>query len=230
MVVDSSALPEQVVDDVVASAFNSAGQRCSALRVLLVQEEAARRILDMLRAHGHARGRSAHPDTDVGPVIDAILRRRSNSTQRQWKVQVIARAPLRRGGMERLWPLAFGSRRSSQREVSTDPARRPLPVRNPRARSGCVAATGYGLTLGITAAWTVVERVRRRLHVGNTYVNHPTIGAVVGVQPRRRRLSERPKAGSPTRFTGSRRAHLTVNTAAMGKTPELFAKLARWQH
>ena len=88
------ALPEQVVDDVLASAFDSAGQRCSALRVLCVQEEIADRVLAMLRGAMHelAVGDPAQLSTDIGPIIDAEAQRRSRRTSRAWR----ARRPLRR--------------------------------------------------------------------------------------------------------------------------------------
>ena len=236
MVVDSSALPEQVVTDVIASAFNSAGQRCSALRVLLLQDEAAPRILDMLSgAMAELRvGDPARPDTDVGPVIDAESQHSLEryAAELQSASRLIARAPLAPETAHGTFfaPLAFeiGLERLPQREVF-GPILHVVRYRSQDLERAldAVAATGYGLTLGIhSRVDSLVERVRRHLHVGNTYVNRNMIGAVVGVQPfgGEGLSGTGPKAGSPYtlhRFALERT--LTVNTAAMGGSPELFS-------
>ncbi|HSQ03872.1 MAG TPA: bifunctional proline dehydrogenase/L-glutamate gamma-semialdehyde dehydrogenase PutA, partial [Burkholderiales bacterium] len=193
MVVDSSALTEQVVADVLGSAFNSAGQRCSALRILLLQEESSSRVLEMLAgAMAELRvGDPAHIETDVGPVIDedakAALERHIASLE--GRARLIARARLTDDTVHGTYfaPVAF--------EVTLDdlPQREVfgpvLHVVRYAARDlervlDTVSRTRYGLTLGIHSRIDeFVERVRRHLRVGNTYVNRNMIGAVVGVQP-----------------------------------------------
>lgn len=237
MVVDSSALPEQVVADTVASAFQSAGQRCSALRVLLVQEDAAPRILEML-AGAIAElviGDPASPATDVGPVIDDEAKRALETHIAQLRAhgRVLAAATLP----------AAAAHGSFVAPIAVEIAPDRLPDREVfgpvlhvvRWRPGdlervldAVAATGYGLTLGIhSRIERFVARVRARLRVGNTYVNRNMIGAVVGVQPfgGEGRSGTGPKAGGPhylQRFALERT--LTVNTAAAGGNAALLAQ------
>ncbi|MGH8633368.1 MAG: bifunctional proline dehydrogenase/L-glutamate gamma-semialdehyde dehydrogenase PutA [Burkholderiales bacterium] len=236
MVADSSALPEQLIADVLSSAFNSAGQRCSALRILLIQEEAAQRVLNMLAgAMAELRvGDPARADTDVGPVIDtqakAALKRHIEALEKSG--QLIAHAPLASDTAHGTFvaPAAFevALEELPQREVfgpvlhvvryATQDLERALDA---------VAQTRYGLTLGIHSRIDgFIERVRRRLHVGNTYVNRNMIGAVVGVQPfgGEGYSGTGPKAGGPYylhRFAVERA--LTINTAAVGGSTELLA-------
>jgi RHH-type proline utilization regulon transcriptional repressor/proline dehydrogenase/delta 1-pyrroline-5-carboxylate dehydrogenase len=238
MIVDSSALPEQVVRDVVTSAFLSAGQRCSALRLLMVQEDVADRMLAMLAgAMDELRlGDPAMNATDVGPVIDsdarAMLDDYAAALARNHRV--IARASLPEGLPRGHWfrPVAV--------EIGLD-AIPPREVFGPvlhvvRYRADdldraldAVAATGYGLTLGIhsrlEATWT---RVRRRLRVGNTYINRSMIGAAVGSQPfgGEGLSGTGPKAGGPHYLTGfALERTLSVNITAMGGNPDLLAAL-----
>jgi RHH-type proline utilization regulon transcriptional repressor/proline dehydrogenase/delta 1-pyrroline-5-carboxylate dehydrogenase len=236
MVVDSSALPEQVVTDVLASAFNSAGQRCSALRVLLVQEDAAPRMLEMLAgAMMELRvGDPARADTDVGPVIDeeakkalerhvALLERRGAP---------LARTPLPAEAAHGTFvaPVAFEIALADlpQREVF-GPVLHVIryAARDLERALAAVAATRYGLTLGIHSRLDAfVARVREHLPVGNTYVNRNMIGAVVGVQPfgGEGLSGTGPKAGGPhyvPRFAVERT--LTINTAAVGGNADLLA-------
>ncbi|MGE0651974.1 MAG: bifunctional proline dehydrogenase/L-glutamate gamma-semialdehyde dehydrogenase PutA [Alphaproteobacteria bacterium] len=238
MIVDSSALPEQVVRDVVSSAFLSAGQRCSALRILLVQEDVADRMLAML-AGAMAELRIGDPamiDTDVGPVIDAdalaMLEDYAATLARNH--HVIARVPLPDGLPKGHWfpPVAI--------EIGLD-AIPPREIFGPvlhvvRYRADdldraldAVAATGYGLTLGIhsrlESTWT---RVRRRLRVGNTYVNRSMTGAVVGSQPfgGEGLSGTGPKAGGHHYLAGfALERTLSVNITAMGGNPALLAAL-----
>jgi RHH-type proline utilization regulon transcriptional repressor/proline dehydrogenase/delta 1-pyrroline-5-carboxylate dehydrogenase len=236
MVVDSSALPEQVVTDVLASAFNSAGQRCSALRILLVQQEAAPRVLEMLAgAMMELRvGDPARADTDVGPVIDeeaktalekhiAGLRRRAS---------LIARAPLAGDAAHGTFvaPVAFEMPLEElPRQEVFGPVLHVVRYAAPDLERAldAIAATRYGLTLGIHSRLDAfVVRVRKRLRAGNTYVNRNMIGAVVGVQPfgGEGLSGTGPKAGGPhylPRFAVERT--LTVNTAAVGGNAELLA-------
>ena len=235
MVADSSALPEQLVADVLASAFNSAGQRCSALRILLIQEEAAPRVLEMLAgAMLELRvGDPARADTDVGPVIDqeakAMLERHIVTLEKQGRL--IARAPLAEDTAYGTFvaPVAFEVSLADlpQREVF-GPVLHVVRYtgRHLERALDAVAAKRYGLTLGIHSRLDgFVARVRARLPAGNTYVNRNMIGAVVGVQPfgGEGRSGTGPKAGGPHylhRFAVERT--LTINTAAVGGCAELL--------
>ena len=236
MLVDSSALPEQVVTDVLASAFQSAGQRCSALRVLFLQEEAAERVLPML-AGALAElqlGDAADPATDVGPVIDAEAKQGLDLAIAQLRLhgRLIAETPLPPELPDRPFvapvavevPLA----QAPQREVFGP----LLPVVRYRAEAldqviAAINATGYGLTLGIHSR---IDRFAReiidRTAVGNVYVNRSMIGAVVGVQPfgGHGLSGTGPKAGGPhylQRFATE--VTISVNTAAIGGDVALVA-------
>jgi RHH-type proline utilization regulon transcriptional repressor/proline dehydrogenase/delta 1-pyrroline-5-carboxylate dehydrogenase len=237
MVADSSALPEQVITDVLGSAFNSAGQRCSALRILVIPEETAPRLLEMLAgAMAELRvGDPARADTDVGPVIDVdaqgALERHIGELERAGRL--IARTPVTDEARQGTFvaPVAF--------DVS--PAQLPrrevfgpvLHVVRYRADDlECVldtlAAARYGLTLGIHSRIdSFADKVRARLRVGNTYINRNMIGAVVGVQPFGGEgfSGTGPKAGGPHylhRYAVERT--VTINTAAMGGNAELLAE------
>jgi RHH-type proline utilization regulon transcriptional repressor/proline dehydrogenase/delta 1-pyrroline-5-carboxylate dehydrogenase len=235
LVADSSALPEQVVADTIASAFQSAGQRCSAARLLLVQDDAAPRILELLAGAMAelAVGDPARPETDVGPVIDADAKRALDAhiASLRARGRLIAAAPPATASGNFVAPTAYEITPADlpQREVfgpvlhvirwRVDELDRVLDA---------VAATGYGLTLGIhSRIERFVERVRARLRVGNTYVNRNMIGAVVGVQPfgGEGLSGTGPKAGGPhylLRFALERT--LTVNTAAAGGNAALLAQ------
>jgi len=227
MIVDSSALAEQVVDAVVASAFRSAGQRCSSLRVLYLQEEIAPAVLDMLRGAMAALriGDPADPATDVGPVIDAQARGKLAEyvSDLSSRAKLIAESgPVPPAGTY-VAPVAFEI--GSIREV---PGERFGPILHvARFALGDldrvvddINATGYGLTMGVhTRVDSRAERIRARSAVGNLYVNRNMIGAVVGVQPfgGEGLSGTGPKAGGPNylvRFTTER--VFTVNTAAAG--------------
>src|SRR6185312_15684940 len=191
MLADSSALAEQLVLDVVQSGFNSAGQRCSALRVLLVQEEIAARVQSLLAGcmDEIVVGNPASLATDVGPVIDDDALRMLESYQSQvvkgarWS----HRAPLVTGQGRFFAPLAVevGSLAALQREVFGP----VVHLVRYRARDldslvDAINKLGYGLTLGIhTRIDGLAQRVARALRVGNVYINRNMIGAVVGVQP-----------------------------------------------
>jgi RHH-type proline utilization regulon transcriptional repressor/proline dehydrogenase/delta 1-pyrroline-5-carboxylate dehydrogenase len=234
MLVDSSALPEQVVDDTVISAFQSAGQRCSAQRILFVDEGAGPRILKLLAgALSELKvGDPAEPDTDIGPIIDAdaqaALARHIDRLRRS--ARLIGEAPPSAVAGDFIRPVAF--------ELPLDELPRTEifgPVlhvcRYERKNLGKVLswlrATGYGLTLGIhSRIQSFVDEVVRETRVGNTYVNRSMIGAVVGVQPfgGEGLSGTGPKAGGPhyvLRFTTERT--LTVNTAAVGGVTELLS-------
>ena len=193
LIVDSSALPEQVVADVIASAFDSAGQRCSALRILCLQEDIAERVLTMLK--GALRELCVgNPDrlaTDVGPVITEEARqnidshivamRRSGHGVEQSVLPVSAA----RGTFVPPTLIEIGAISDVQREVF-GPVLHVLRFR--RADLGslieAINGTGYGLTFGLhTRIDETIATVSERISAGNIYVNRNLIGAVVGVQP-----------------------------------------------
>jgi len=238
MIVDATALPEQVADDVIASAFRSAGQRCSALRLLCLQDDVADRILDMLI--GAARelkvGDPRDPATHVGPVIDADAKAKLDG----W----IA-------GMERAGRVRFRDDRDRALPdrgtyvaptvielESADELREEVfgPVLHV-VRWGAdeldalldgIAGNGTALTLGIHSRIDLtVERIAARLPNGNIYVNRNMIGAVVGTQPfgGGELSGTGPKAGGPNylrRFAAEQT--VTVNTAAAGGNASLLAQ------
>jgi RHH-type proline utilization regulon transcriptional repressor/proline dehydrogenase/delta 1-pyrroline-5-carboxylate dehydrogenase len=236
MIVDSSALAEQVVGDVMVSAFDSAGQRCSSLRLLYLQEDIAERILAMLEgAMAELRiGDPALIATDIGPLIDDEAR------------QAVERHAARIAGEGRLGyqcPLPPETGHGSffaPRIVEIDSARRlerevfgPIlhAIRWPADRLDAVldeiAATGYALTLGIHSRIDgTVRRILARLGVGNSYVNRNMIGAVVGAQPfgGERLSGTGPKAGGPRylhRFATERT--VSVDTTAAGGNATLLS-------
>ena len=193
MVVDSSALAEQAVVDILASAFDSAGQRCSALRVLCIQEDAAPHILPMLRgAMSELRlGNPAVLATDVGPVIDAQAQAgivAHIDTMRANGCTVFqSHDPAQAGLGTFVSPtlIELQSINQLEREVFGPVLHVVKYARNalPRLLED-INATGYGLTLGVhTRIDETIAQVLARTHVGNTYVNRNMVGAVVGVQP-----------------------------------------------
>jgi RHH-type proline utilization regulon transcriptional repressor/proline dehydrogenase/delta 1-pyrroline-5-carboxylate dehydrogenase len=233
MIVDSSALPEQVVTDVITSAFGSAGQRCSALRLLCLQDDIADRTLRMLAGAAETLmlGDPLDPATDVGPVIDEDAR------------TALERAASALGAPLFALPLPPDATHGSF------VAPRAFLLRDPRDLRGeifgpilCVVryatgrlddlldaidATGYGLTLGIHSRIEATQRrIAERLRIGNTYVNRNQIGAVVGVQPfgGRGLSGTGPKAGGPiTLFRFAEERVVSVNTAAAGGNAALLA-------
>jgi RHH-type proline utilization regulon transcriptional repressor/proline dehydrogenase/delta 1-pyrroline-5-carboxylate dehydrogenase len=237
MIVDSSALPEQVVDDVVISAFQSAGQRCSAQRILFVDEGCAPRVVKLLAgALAELKvGDPAEPDTDIGLIIDApsrdALLRHIEKLRKTSKLIGESKAP---ASGNYVAPIAF--------ELSLD-ALPKIEVFGPILHVCTyrrqdldqvlqwLRDTGYGLTLGIhSRIQSFVDDVVRAARVGNIYVNRSMIGAVVGVQPfgGEGLSGTGPKAGGPhymLRFATERT--LTVNTAAVGGVTELLAGSSR---
>jgi len=240
MIVDASALPEQVVDDVLTSAFRSAGQRCSALRVLFVQDSVAERMLGLL-AGAAAELRIGDPgrlETDVGPVIDGAARDRlhrhanrlATTASRLFQVRLndacahgtfFAPKAFEIDRLERLTQDLHGEVFGPILHVI-----RYAPGRLDQVLD-TLAATGWGLTLGIHSR---IERTCRdiceRLPVGNQYVNRSMIGAVVGVQPfgGEGLSGTGPKAGGPQylfRFMTERT--LSINTSAAGGNTALIS-------
>ena len=209
MVVDSSALAEQVVGDVISSAFDSAGQRCSALRILCLQDDVADRVLDMLRgAMAELEvGDTRKLSVDVGPVItaearDAIIAHIEAMSRRGRKV---TRTPLgeaaARGTFVAPTLIEIDKVAEVEREVF-GPVLHALRFK----REGLDAlideinAAGYGLTFGLhTRIDETIARVTERIEAGNVYVNRNIIGATVGVQPfgGSRLSGTGPKAGGP---------------------------------
>ena len=238
MIVDSTALPEQVVVDVIASAFQSAGQRCSSLRVLCLQEEIAPRLIELLaRAMRELRiGDPARRETDVGPVIDADAKRalQDHLDLLRSTARPILRLELPPDCAEGDFfaPCAFEIEAAQiPRNEVFGPVLHVLRYRREQLGSvlQAISATGYGLTLGIhTRVSRFAEDVRRHLRVGNTYVNRNMIGAVVGVQPfgGEGLSGTGPKGGGPRylhRFALER--VYTVNTAAAGGNASLLAEI-----
>ncbi|MFT3965921.1 MAG: bifunctional proline dehydrogenase/L-glutamate gamma-semialdehyde dehydrogenase PutA [Sphingobium sp.] len=209
MIVDSSALPEQVVADVIASAFDSAGQRCSALRLLCVQEEVADRMLAMLRgAMRELRiGPTDRLSTDIGPIISAGAKagiERHVEAMRA-KGRRIDRQTLPREAEHGLFVpptlIEIGDIGELDREIF-GPVLHVLRYRRRDIDSilDAIDATGYGLTFGLhTRLDDMAAHVMGRVKAGNVYVNRNIIGATVGVQPfgGRGLSGTGPKAGGP---------------------------------
>ncbi len=194
MIVDSTALPEQAVRDIVTSAFQSAGQRCSALRILYVQEDIADKLINMLCGAMDELiiGDPASFATDVGPVIDAparenilsyvekfrkegkIIREKSVPSVLQDKGYFVSPVLLKVSGIEAMEREIFGP----VLHVATYKSGKVKEVVQ------SINDAGFGLTLGLhTRVDHRVEEVADQAHVGNLYVNRNQIGAVVGVQP-----------------------------------------------
>ncbi|GGF80298.1 bifunctional proline dehydrogenase/L-glutamate gamma-semialdehyde dehydrogenase [Azorhizobium oxalatiphilum] len=234
MIVDATALPEQVSDDVVTSAFRSAGQRCSALRLLFVQEDVADKMIEMIVGAadalrlGDPRDASVH----VGPVIDAEAKGKLDAYTKKLsasaRVHYAGAAPATGTYVA---PHVFELNRAEdlQEEVFG-------PVLHVvRFKAGgidgvldAIDGTGYGLTLGVhTRIDGLVEKVTERLSVGNVYVNRNIIGAVVGVQPfgGHGLSGTGPKAGGPhylLRFASEQT--VTINTSAAGGNAALMTQ------
>ena len=195
MIVDSSALTEQVVTDVLASAFDSAGQRCSALRVLCVQEEAAERTLAMLLG-AMAQLKVGRPDdlsVDVGPVIDdearqtieAHIQRMAARGCRVHRVAALSPADAAAGTYVMPTVIEIDGLGDPGREVF-GPVLHLVRYRRDQLDTllDDIHATGYGLTMGLhTRIDETIARVASRSAAGNLYVNRNMVGAVVGVQP-----------------------------------------------
>ncbi|HUY83167.1 MAG TPA: bifunctional proline dehydrogenase/L-glutamate gamma-semialdehyde dehydrogenase PutA [Steroidobacteraceae bacterium] len=235
MLVDSTALPEQVVDDVVASAFQSAGQRCSALRILFVQEDVADAVIDMITGAMDELviGDPARAETEVGPVISAAAAEKLLAHVERMRTQATLIKACALGESHRhgtfVAPHLIELRGAAQ--LQREEFGPILHLVRYRARDiervlAAIRATGYGLTLGVqTRLESFWRMVYRETSVGNTYVNRNMIGAVVGVQPFGGcgLSGTGPKAGGPhylARFANERT--LTVNTTATGGNAALL--------
>jgi len=235
LIVDSSALAEQVVEDVLTSSFNSAGQRCSALRVLFLQEDVAGRTIAMLQGAMEELtiGDPGLLATDIGPVIDeeahAMLARHAERMDIDGRLLYSAAIP---EGLEHgtfFAPRAYEIDRLDrlEREVF-GPILHIVRYKADKldAVIDAVNATGYGLTMGVHSRIdATVRHIHARLRAGNAYVNRNMIGAIVGVQPfgGEGLSGTGPKAGGPRylhRFAVER--SLSVDTTAAGGNAALM--------
>jgi len=235
LIADSSSLPEQVVKDAVASAFDSAGQRCSAARVLFVQDDIADKVMHMLAGAMDELviGDPGLLSTDVGPVIDEDAKRNleAHAARMDKEARLIKMAPLPGAVAHGCFvaPRAYELKSLSQldREVFGP----ILHVVRWKADNldgviNDINGTGFGLTLGIHSRIdATIDHIAKHVRVGNCYVNRNQIGAVVGVQPfgGEGLSGTGPKAGGPhylAKFATERT--LTVNTTAAGGNASLL--------
>jgi RHH-type transcriptional regulator, proline utilization regulon repressor / proline dehydrogenase / delta 1-pyrroline-5-carboxylate dehydrogenase len=235
LIADSSALPEQLVKDALASAFTSAGQRCSAARVLFVQEDIADKVIGML-AGAMAELTIGDPgllSTDVGPVIDTDAKclLDEHAQRMQGAARLIAEAQLGPGTEHgtffapRAWELQSLSQLTRE---NFGPALHVIRWKATELDQviDAINDTGYGLTLGIHSRIDeTIERIVARANVGNVYVNRNQIGAVVGVQPfgGQKLSGTGPKAGGPhylPRFATEKT--VSINTTAAGGNASLL--------
>ena len=235
MFVDTSALTEQVIDDVVLSAFGSAGQRCSALRVLMLPEDSADKVIksvkgamDCLRIDD-----PADAATDVGPVIDADAQKVLEEHLEAHADRIMHRTPLSDEMKARGRYFAPAMVELKSLDDITEEKFGPI-LHVYRYKRGTLtqtaeafAAKGYGLTLGVHSRLDrFFNAVRQAVPAGNMYVNRNITGAVVGVQPfgGEGLSGTGPKAGGPHyiyRFAAER--VVTINVAAQGGDPELLS-------
>jgi len=232
MVVDSTALPEQVIDAVVQSAFRSAGQRCSALRLLCVHEGIADGIIEMLRGAllELQVGDPADLATDVGPVIDdeACAGISAHVQRLRSEAKLLGETAVKSEFPRLIAPVAFEIGRIA--ELKNEIFGPVLHVvrwgGDVNAVVSQINALGYGLTLGVqTRIDSRAQRIADTARIGNVYVNRNMIGAVVGVQPfgGEGLSGTGPKAGGPNylyRFCAEQT--VTINTAAAGGNAELL--------
>ena len=235
MIVDSTALSEQVVDDVISSAFQSAGQRCSALRVLYLQEDVADKIVEMLKGAVAClyMGDPMRLTTDVGPVIDDRARQMllDHVAVMDGQATLLAKVDMPdycEGGTffaPRIYEI------KSLNQLTREVFGPILHIIRFKAHDmdkvlDQVRATGFGLTLGVHSRIEgVAQDIFSKLDVGNTYVNRNIVGAVVGVQPfgGQGLSGTGPKAGGPRyMFRFASEKTLTINTVATGGNTDLF--------
>lgn len=236
MIVDSTALPEQTVIDIAQSAFNSAGQRCSALRVLFVQEEIAPTLLSMLKGYMHTMnvGDPALLATDVGPVIDEKAKENLKQHVEYMKKEATLLAEVSLSHLNLpghyLAPCAFELKELTL--LKNEVFGPILHIIRYKANElekvmQAIINTGFGLTLGVQSRISAtIEEIVAHMPVGNMYVNRNTIGAVVGVQPfgGERLSGTGPKAGGPhylPRLCVERT--VSTNTTAVGGNARLVS-------
>ncbi len=238
MLVDSSALPEQVCDAVIQSAFKSAGQRCSALRLLCVHTAIADNVMDMIQGATQELvcGDSADLATDVPRVIDTeafdniqMHLQRLHKEQKPWIASVDNAQAAIKNIANLILPQIFEIQSISdmQAEIFGPVLHVVRWSDDPQAVVEQINALGYGLTFGIqTRIDSRALAIAQAVHVGNVYINRSTIGAVVGVQPfgGQGLSGTGPKAGGPhylVRFCSEQT--VTVNTTAAGGNAALLA-------
>ncbi len=235
LIADSTALLEQLVQDAVVSAFNSAGQRCSALRVLFVQQDIADKTIAMLigAMQELTIGNPGDYQTDIGPVIDNAALSTLTAHLEAMHAQLLYQLPLP-DGLEQgsFFPPSLIELRSLSQLTQEvfGPVLHVVRYRESELDRviADVNATGYGLTLGIHSRIdAVVNTIRQGVKVGNIYINRNMIGAVVGVQPfgGMGLSGTGPKAGGPDylrRFVIEQT--VTTNTAAIGGNAALLAQ------
>lgn len=236
MLVDSSALPEQVVTDVIDSAFGSAGQRCSALRVLYIQEDVADKVIEMLVGAMKALkvGDTRDIATDVGPVISAdaqkSLQEHIDQMKKEAKLlyQVEVSDEMKKGTF--IAPVAFEL--NSLKQLTREQFGPILHVLRFKAADfektiEEINSTGYGLTFGAhSRVSSVIEELCTKVRVGNVYINRNMVGAVVGVQPfgGEGLSGTGPKAGGPhylPRLCAEKT--ISINTTAAGGNATLLS-------
>jgi len=235
LIADSSALPEQLVKDVLASAFDSAGQRCSAARVLFVQDDIADKVIAMLKGAMDELvvGDPALLSTDVGPVIDvpSCQSLEEHAARMDKEAKLINIAKLSPGSENGTFFLPRAYEIPSIKLLTHEvfgPALHVVRWKSDELDDviDAINGTGFGLTLGVHSRIDgTIEHIAKRAKVGNTYVNRNQIGAVVGVQPfgGENLSGTGPKAGGPhylLRFATERT--LTVNTTAAGGNASLL--------
>ncbi|GLR63534.1 bifunctional proline dehydrogenase/L-glutamate gamma-semialdehyde dehydrogenase PutA [Marinospirillum insulare] len=237
MIVDSTALPEQVVADIVESSFTSAGQRCSALRILFVQEDIAERLTEVLTgAMAELQlGDPRDPATDVGPVIDEQAKKGlvAHIDKYRTKGQLIAETQLASELSKGFFVAPVAIKIDQLEELEKEQFGPILHLLTYKASEidqviASINRTGYGLTCGIQSRnEQFAAYLDSQLRVGNLYINRNLIGAVVGVQPfgGMGLSGTGPKAGGPhylLRFATERTR--TINTAAIGGNASLLAQ------
>jgi len=236
MIVDSTALPEQVVDDAISSAFQSAGQRCSALRVLYIQDDVADTIIPMLKGGMDclSLGHPTNLKTDVGPVIDQDARKLLDDhvayMEKEGTLLHKLDAPVDYANGTFFAPRLYEIKSLDQLKKEVfGPVLHVIRYKASKLDDilAQIQNTGFGLTLGVhSRIEESADYIFRNLDVGNTYVNRNIVGAVVGVQPfgGQGLSGTGPKAGGPRylyRFATEKT--LTINTVATGGNTELFA-------
>ena len=244
MVVDSTALPEQVVKDAVLSAFGSAGQRCSACRILCVQEEVADNLIELLQGTMAELvvGNPLYAATDVGPVIDADAKQSLDAHIERMAAEptatILAQTPMSASSVvseeHSTFVLPTAIEVKSIDVIGGEHFGPILHVLRYQARDlnkliDAINSTGFGLTLGIhSRIENIAEHIERRAFVGNTYINRNQIGAVVNVQPFGGcgLSGTGPKAGGPHYVARLMQLCTESNTAVENNSTETLTQIA----
>ena len=244
MVVDSTALPEQVVKDAVLSAFGSAGQRCSACRILCVQEEVADNLIELLQGTMAELvvGNPLYAATDVGPVIDADAKQSLDAHIERMAAEptatILAQTPMSASSVvseeHSTFVLPTAIEVKSIDVIGGEHFGPILHVLRYQARDlnkliDAINSTGFGLTLGIhSRIENIAEHIERRAFIGNTYINRNQIGAVVNVQPFGGcgLSGTGPKAGGPHYVARLMQLCTEPNTAVENNSTETLTQIA----